>query len=269
MTLDWLSDPSVALGLTERLAAVGTALASVELLARPRALGKDGLLSWSVARLRSVTLAVGRPAHVLDQIFAPPGVHALACARALAAALVLVTPTGSAASAHGLAVCAGITLLLMLRTPYGNDGADQMLLLVLVSSALARLIGSQAVIEFALWFIALQCLLSYLTSGLAKLGGRSWRDGTGLLGVLNTRTYGGRRLAALLGRCRALPVVLSWTIILTEVLFVLVLLAPDQWIALMLAAGLAFHIGTAIVMGLNAFVWAFGATYPAIAYLAG
>jgi hypothetical protein len=269
MTFDSLGDPSLALGLTERIAAVGSALASAELLARPRALGEDGLLSWQVARLRSATLAVGRPARILDRIFASPGVQVLALTRLLAAVLVMATPTGSAVSAAGLALCAAMTALLMLRTPYGNDGADQMLLLVLVSCALARLIGSHAAIEYALWFIGLQCLLSYLTSGVAKLAGRSWRDGTGLLGVLNTKTYGGRRLAAVLAGRRGLAVALSWTVILTEALFVLVLVVPDQGIALMLAGGVAFHVGTAVVMGLNAFVWAFGATYPAIAYLAG
>ena len=34
-----------------------------------------------------------------------------------------------------------------------------------------------------------------------------------------------------------------------------------------LAAGLAFHTANAMVMGLNTFLWAFEATYPAIIYL--
>ena len=34
-----------------------------------------------------------------------------------------------------------------------------------------------------------------------------------------------------------------------------------------LAAALVFHAGNAAIMGLNTFVWAFAATYPAILWL--
>lgn len=268
MTIDWAGDPSAALGLVERIAAAGVLLASLELLSRREALRADGLLSWEVARLRSAWLAVGATGAVLQRLLAPPGVYVLCWARMLAAAIVLVAPTASGGSTAALLVAASIGLLLMLRTSYGNDGADQMLLLVLVSSATVRLIGSQDAAEYALWFIALQCLLSYVTSGLGKLAGRSWRDGTGLVGVLTTSTYGMRSAAAALGRRPWLAVLVSWTIILTEIAFPLVLVVPDPWVTVMLAGGLAFHVASAIVMGLNAFVWAFGATYPAIAFVA-
>jgi hypothetical protein len=269
VSLDRLADPSTALGLVERIAAVGLLLASAELLARPRALARDGLLSWEVARLRSAHLAVGRPAALLEAVLATPGVYALIATRAVAAALVLAAPTSSDLSVVGLVGCAVTSLLLMLRTSYGNDGADQMLLLVIVSSTMVSLTGSSDAIEYALWFIALQCILSYLTSGVAKLSGRSWRDGTGLTGVLTTNTYGKRRLAALLERRPGVAIALSWTIILTETLFVAVLFVPDRWVVLILIGGLAFHLVTAGVMGLNAFVPAFGAAYPAIVFISG
>ncbi len=266
--IDWVGDPSAALGLTERIAAVGALLATAELLARPRTLRADGLLSWPVARLRSATLAVGPTADVLDRLFATPGVYVLCSGRALGAALIILAPTGSIVSTGGLLLAALASLLLMLRTSYGNDGADQMLLLVLVPSAIVRMIGTQQAIEYALWFIALQCCLAYVTSGLGKLGGRSWPDGTGIIGILNTKTYGMRRVAVVLEQRRWVAVMLSWSVILSEVSFPLVLVAPDPWVPFMLAGGLAFHVVSAVVMGLNSFVWAFGATYPAIAYLA-
>jgi hypothetical protein len=37
---------------------------------------------------------------------------------------------------------------------------------------------------------------------------------------------------------------------------------------LLTAVGLSFHLGTAVVMGLNTFVWAFGACYPAVILIA-
>jgi hypothetical protein len=42
---------------------------------------------------------------------------------------------------------------------------------------------------------------------------------------------------------------------------------PCIWIAL-IAAG-AFHLGCALIMGLNSFLFAFTATYPAIYFVAG
>ena len=268
MTIDWAGDPSAALGLVERIAAAGVLLASLELLSRREALRADGLLSWEVARLRSARLAVGATGAVLQRLLAPPGVYVLCWLRVLAAALVIVAPTGANVSAAALLVAASISLMLMLRTSYGNDGADQMLLLVLVASASVRLIDTKDAVEYALWFIALQCLLSYVTSGLGKLAGRSWRNGAGLVGVLNTSAYGMHRVAVALERRRWLAVLVSWAIIVTEIAFPLVLVVPDLLLAVMLAGGLAFHVASAIVMGLNSFVWAFGATYPAIVFLA-
>lgn len=265
--MPWVVDSSVALGLTERVAAVGVVLGCLELLARPGTLRADGLLSWPVARLRSRRLSVGAPARALDVLLAPPGVQVVTTVRLLAGGAVLLAPTASAVSVVGLVVAAATTLLLMVRTSYGNDGADQMLLLVLIPCAAARLVGTERALEYAIWFVAAQCCLAYVTSGLGKLAGRSWRDGTGLVGVLGTATYGVPRLAALLRRHPALALALSWSVILSEVLFPLVFVVPDPVALAMLAGGLSFHLGSAAVMGLNAFVWAFGAAYPAIAYL--
>ena len=264
----WLNDPSATLGLTERIAAIGVVIGSLELLARPRALGERGMLSWPVARLRSPALAVGRSGDLLDHFFNPPRVYALCVVRALSGILIVATPSSSVVSVCALVIAAVSSLLLMLRTSYGNDGADQMMLSVLLPAALARLVNHPQAIEYALWFIALQCCLSYLTSGIGKLRGSSWRDGSGLIGVLNTRTYGIQNMARFFERHRGLAVLLSWIIILTEVTFPIVLVVPASWIPFILAGGLGFHFANAVVMGLNAFVWAFGAAYPALAYVA-
>lgn len=261
-------DPVATLAVTTRIAAVGVLISSLELLARPRSLSDSGLLSWSVARLRSPALGAGRLGALLDLVFATPGVYGLCAARAASALLVVALPASSGFFSAALVVATGLSLLLMLRTPYGNDGADQMTLLVLLPSTLARVLGGERAAQSALVFIGLQCLLSYVTSGLGKLRGRAWRDGTGVTGVLTTRTYGAAALARTLGRHSSLARVLSWSIILTELTFPLVLVAPAPWVPLFLAGGMAFHVANAFVMGLNSFLWAFGAAYPAIAYVA-
>jgi hypothetical protein len=48
--------------------------------------------------------------------------------------------------------------------------------------------------------------------------------------------------------------------------FPVVLVAPREVCWGYLACGVLFHLGTAITMGLNKFVWAFLALYPAALY---
>jgi hypothetical protein len=253
-----------ALSLGERLVGAATLIGSLELLTRRRALARGGLLSWEVAQLRAAWLTHGWVAWCLDRLFTGTGLLLLIILRAATATWLVVGPT-EAAHVTAVVATALITLLLMLRTSYGNDGADQMCLIVLLAAAIARVsMAHSAVLEAALWFIALQACLSYATSGIAKLSGRAWRDGTGLVGILSTRTYGMPALATLLARSPVLATGVSWIIIAGEALFPLVFVVPDRWIPALLAGGLAFHVACAIVMGLNTFVWAFAATYPAI-----
>lgn len=57
-----IQDASTALSVTTRIAAIGVAVSSLEMLARPAAVRERGMLSWCVARLRTPVLAVGRVA---------------------------------------------------------------------------------------------------------------------------------------------------------------------------------------------------------------
>ena len=261
-------DAAAALALGERLAGCAVLIATLEMLARPRAFDRGGLLGWEVAQLRAPWLTHGRLARVLDRLFSGSGLRALLILRAAAAAC-LVAGLDGAALAAAVLTAAAASLLLMLRTCYGNDGADQMCLLVLLSAALARASGSGApMVAAVLCFLALQACLSYATSGIAKLCGPAWRDGSGIVGILSTHTYGMPRLASSLARHRPLAIGFSWLVIGSEILFPLVLVAPDSWIPVFLLAGLSFHLGCALVMGLNTFVWSFAATYPAVYWLA-
>ena len=55
-------------------------------------------------------------------------------------------------------------------------------------------------------------------------------------------------------------------IILFEIAFPLVLILPWEGKLLLLSIGLLFHITNAVVLGLNRFIWAWSATYPALLY---
>lgn len=256
-------EPTQALALVERIGAVAILISSLEMMARPGLFAPEGLLSWKAAQLRSRWLTHGPSAPSLDVLFRAPGVLWLVGLRALASAVVIVSdsPSGLAVGAVALS-----TLLLMLRTSYGNDGADQIGLITFSAAALAHLRPTTKVIVAVLWFVTLQSCLAYLTSGVAKLAGSRWRDGTGLVGILATKTYGMRILADALRQHRGVALVASWIVILGESLFPVVLIAPPSMILGFMVCGFVFHLGSAAVMGLNTFLWAFLATYPAIWY---
>ena len=59
-----------------------------------------------------------------------------------------------------------------------------------------------------------------------------------------------------------------WLTIVFELGFAGVLWLPEPAGLALLATGLAFHVTTAVMMGLNVFVWAFAAAYPAVMFFA-
>ena len=74
---------------------------------------------------------------------------------------------------------------------------------------------------------------------------------------------------ALLSRYPAVSRAICWQVILFECLSPFLILAGVPGAIVMMVVGMGFHIGVAVVMGLNNFVWAFGACYPAVFLLAG
>jgi hypothetical protein len=120
-----------------------------------------------------------------------------------------------------------------------------------------------------LWFLALQACLAYFTAGVAKWMGSHWRDGSGLTGVFTTDAFGNQTLGGFLRRSPSSARLLSWSVIILECTFPLVLIAPEPLLWALLAGGVTFHIVTAFVMGLNTFVFAYFALYPAILFVVG
>ena len=60
----------------------------------------------------------------------------------------------------------------------------------------------------------------------------------------------------------------AWFVIAFEVTFPLALVLGPTGVAVYAAVGALFHVSNAVLMGLNTFVWAFVATYPAVLFCA-
>lgn len=118
----------------------------------------------------------------------------------------------------------------------------------------------------ALLFVSAQLTLAYTVAGVAKIISPLWWNGSGLAGVLGTRNYGTVTLARVYGRHKALAVASSIAVIAFETTFVLAWLLPPQAVAAYLSIGVVFHIGVAVMMGLNTFLFAFLAAYPVTWY---
>src|SRR5262245_63328048 len=91
-----------------------------------------------------------------------------------------------------------------------------------------------------------------------------WRSGTALSAILGTASHGQEWAARTLRDHPRISMGLTWSVILLEVMFPLLLVGPLPLAFAVLTAGLLFHIGCAVLMGLNSFVWAFPATYPCL-----
>jgi hypothetical protein len=258
-----LSDPDTVLRLVERIAAVGVVVSSLEWLARPEQLRDESAFGWEGLSTRTAWTSTGPVGAVLGALFRYPAVLAV-CAVRLAAAVVLLAPVGPTARVGSVAAITALALLLRLRTPVGLDGSDQMSTIVFVTVALAHLAPSARGVELCLWFLALQACLAYVTAGWLKLTQPLWRDGTYLTRILRSQTYGYPALGTYLDVRPAAARWMTSGVLAFECLFPLALVLPPPAAVVAVATGLAFHVATALTMGLNTFVWSFAAAYPAV-----
>lgn len=128
------------------------------------------------------------------------------------ALMVLCWYTGEFRSlSAGLVVIANS--LFLLRSPYGTDGADQMMQIICVALFIGSIAGTDIGIKGALWFIAAQSVLSYFVSGFAKISSNTWRSGRALDGIFKTRMYGDQWFDNYLSKKNGRAVLASWAVI--------------------------------------------------------
>lgn len=195
------------------------------------------------------------------------GDSGLAAWQALRVLGALVAVAGAATSAGALLAAGAATALagqiaLGQRLVLGLDGADQMLGVVWAGLVIASVVPAAG-----LALIAAQSLLSYLVAGVAKAAGPEWRRGSAPRQIVATAAYGSPRAVALM-RVPGVSILVAWSTIGFEVAGPVVVLAlPTTFaIATFVTCAIVFHLGIALTMGLNTFLWAFTAPLAAIAW---
>lgn len=255
--MTWL----LAVQLCASVAAVGIVLDSAEMLASRQVI--TARFSWPVLRTTLSAPATVPPVSLaLAAIARPGGMTAFQCSRmwlALASA-VLWFYNLSVSAALCAALVAVAQYLGSTRLGFGLDGSDQMQTIIWAGLAMA---GASP--QAGLFLIAGQALLAYWIAGLAKLAGPSWRTGAAPANIATTVAHGSARGAVLLGHFSGAA---AFATIAFEVVGPFLVFTGFWGGLIFVTCAAAFHLAIAAAMGLNNFVWAFGAALPPVLWLA-
>ena len=263
------SSQAAAIRLIDAIGLLGAVISSAEWLAKPEQMRDSGVFSWDVCRLRAPWMVEGRIARCLSVVFEGPGLTALLLLRPAIAFAIALGLASEWAHAPLITLVAVVTVLIRVRFPMGLDGSDQMAGIVFVALSLIHWIGTPRAAQLCLAFITLQCCLCYQAAGWLKLTERGWRDGTHLARVLSSAAYGHAPIGKYLTDHLCVSRLVSWSVIAIETSFPILFVLPRFAAVGFLVAGITFHVGTGLLMGLNTFVFFFAAAYPAIAYCSG
>jgi hypothetical protein len=250
-----------ALLTVERLIAFAVLLQTAELWQIRRVAADDGVWRWEIVR-RDLDVFPAVVRRALDAALCYRGFLVLLALRMVAAVYMIAAPHVAFA-----AVLLVSTLLLALRWRGSvNGGSDFMTLVVLAAVTVATALPDRPMVTVGcLVYIALQTCNSYVIAGLVKLKTASWRRGAALPAFLATAVLDDAALRRALLRHPLLARAVSWATIALECSVPLALLDPVLC-SVIVGCLLAFHIANVYVFGLNRFVWAWAATYPALFY---
>lgn len=248
---------------------IGLFVSTMEYFKKVQIFSVTGLSTWNVMQLRWHKNNSSYLEQFLSLIFNVKGLSFLFGLRLIVLMALFLLPLNAFISWILLGVLLLNLLLSSMITYYGSDGSDQMNLLIIVTLFLCTcpLFASSGLLSKGLWFIGLQSCLSYSVAGIAKLLSTEWRSASAVRDVFSTKTYGSAWATDFLRKYPLLNSFLCWNVMIMETLFPLCLILPWNIAVLFLIWGAIFHLLTTIIMGLNSFLWAFLATYPAIYYI--
>lgn len=259
-----LNQADVAIRFVACLVAVGQLIAGAQLIANRRLFEHSGLLAWRHVRRR---YELSRLAPISALSFDAAAVIGVALLKCSGAAALVVCAVWRQPLLYPLVILVAANATLTIRIPYGHIGADDMGNVILAALLLAAVVDTPLVQSTCLTFIALESAAAYATAGLSKLTHVGWRDGSFVRELISTAGFGSARAAGYVTRSGLLSTSLGVAVVTYECLFPSILVAPYEWAIAGLAVGALFHAGVAVVMGLNTFVWAFTAAYPALLFV--
>lgn len=163
-----------------------------------------------------------------------------------------------------------LTLYSYVNRTAGKDGADQLRMLALLVFSLCFLLNANFERIVPLCFLGAQVVLGYTTSGIAKLISPYWRKGDVLHLIFGTYSYGIPKIAKYIKAYPKIEKIMSYSAVFVMLAIPITFLIPNQY-AILIALGVifSFHFATAVLMGLNDFLYTFPLTYPGVILLHG
>ncbi len=149
-----------------------------------------------------------------------------------------------------------------------NGGSDYMTLIVLVALCVTSMSDHPSLVDAALGYVAVQACLSYFVAGVAKLRISDWRKGRALGLFLTSSYYDVPSVVKRMAGQSTLMKFASWGLMIFELSFPIALLNRELCLVFLILA-FVFHVANAAVLGLNRFVFAWLAAYPAVIYWSG
>jgi hypothetical protein len=260
------SDSSFYLRLSLLVAAVGACVTDLELLTLYKDV-RSGMLSFGSFENVRFGYKSRQPFLRIDMDRLDYPVTLLAIGIQLISSLLIgLSALQGEISLTGLGIFVACGLLLRVRGGLGNNGADEMIMLIMAAGLLARVFNTASCTSIVLVFLSAQLSLSYLTSGLVKVRVLHWRDGTSMVNLMGTETFGSSSLHTVLRSSPLSAAFVSSVLVFGELFGSFAPWLPRPYAVSLLCCSLSFHLAAAVVMGLNTFVPAFVATYPAALY---
>ncbi|MCB0344922.1 MAG: HTTM domain-containing protein [Bdellovibrionales bacterium] len=255
---------SNALLLVERLIALAVLVQAGELLILRNSVSNEGVWSWEVLR-REFEIFSKPTQRLLSAVLAYPNFVFLLLVQFGSA---LVTLFISHPALILLMLVCHVLVCLRWRGVF-NGGSDYMTTVVLAALLIAQLFqGNELVEKGCLIYIAIQTISSFFIAGVVKIGRNNWRTGAALRGFLRSSVYQNPAALDKLVNRSQLLIYASWTVIIFELLFPLSLLNQTVCLAF-ISLALLFHLANVYMFGLNRFLYAWGAAYPALYYCSG
>lgn len=143
-----------------------------------------------------------------------------------------------------------------------NGGSDYLSLSLSLSLFLALFKPESPLVTKAIiWYMTIQVLSSYFLAGLYKIKEEGWRNGTALCSFITSPLYTSPVFISRLVKNKTWSFLLSWGVILYELLFPFILLNKNIAF-LFLVSGVFFHFINFMIFGLNRFFLIWTITYP-------
>lgn len=238
-----------------RLLGFSLLIQSIELLRLKVLWGDAGLFSWTLLRRNFHWFRMP-----LDFLFKEKVFRILILLSTLSAASFLLFGLNWLIIYSLIFIC----LLFVRLGGSFNGGSDAMTALVVAACA-ARMVfpESEKITKFCIWYLALQIVLSYFVAGLVKVKNPDWRSGRALKDILFKSNYVVPTRVMTLVSKPTVSILACWGILLFECLFPLALMNL-HFATVFVGLAAVFHLANFYLLGLNRFVWAWVAAYPAL-----